>query len=207
MQYRALTVAREFGSGGGRIANTVAQWLGWKLLDNEIIAAIADRARVDSRVVRHYDERVDSWLRRINEEAVRGVAMASGPLGKDEIFDSRTMTELAQRIIEEAYTAGNCVIVGRGAQCILQHKHDAFHVFVYASLRDRMHRLKTRLDPGTDIAQRIRTVDGDRAKYLRQVYGVNWCDHHLYDLMINSKENEDETARAIYYAMTGKARD
>jgi cytidylate kinase len=204
MQYRALTVAREFGSGGGRIAKTVAQWLGWKLLDNEIITAIAQRARVDSHVVRHYDEHADSWLRRINEEAIRGVAMASAPLAKNEIFDSQTMLELTRRIIEEAYSAGNCVIVGRGAQCILQHKQDAFHVFVYAPLRDRMRRLKTRLEPETDIEQRIRVVDGERARYLRKAYEVNWCDHHLYDLMISSKEDEDETARAIYYALCGK---
>jgi len=60
MKYRALTVSRQFGSGGGRIANTIAEWLGWKLLDNEILSAIARAARVDSKVVRHYDERVDS---------------------------------------------------------------------------------------------------------------------------------------------------
>lgn len=205
MQYHALTIAREFGSGGGRIANTIADWLGWKLLDNEIITAIADTARVDSRVVRHYDERVDSWLRRINEEAVRGVAMAAGPLGKNEIFDARTMADLTRRIIEEAYTAGNYVIVGRGAQCILQHKRDVYHVFVYAPLRERVERLKKRLEPGAEVAQRLRTVDTERAKYLRQLFGASWCDHHLYDLMISSKEDEDETARAILYAMTGKA--
>src|SRR6516165_6544075 len=126
MQYRALTVAREFGSGGGRIANTVAKWLGWKLLDNEIISAIADAARVDSHVVRRYDERVDSWLRRLKEEAIRGVAIGAGSLDDTEIFDAHTMAQFTRHIIEEAYAAGNCVIVGRGAQCILQHKRDAF---------------------------------------------------------------------------------
>lgn len=205
MQYRALTVAREFGSGGGRIANTVAKWLGWKLLDNEIITAIAERARVDSKVVRHYDERVDPWLRRINEEAVRGVAIAAGrAMGENDIFDARTMGELTQRIIQESYAAGNCVIVGRGAQCILQSKHDAFHVFVYSPLRERVVRLKRRLEPGADVGQRIRTVDGERARYLHQRFGRNWCDQHLYDMLISSKEDEDETARVIFYAMTGK---
>jgi cytidylate kinase len=205
MKYRALTVAREFGSGGGRIAQTVAGWLGWKLLDNEIITAIARAAHVDSHVVRHYDERVDSWLRRINEEAVRGVAMAAGqPLEEDEIFDAQAMNEMSKRIIEQAHEAGNCVIVGRGAQCILRHKPDAYHVFVYAPLRDRIHRLKLRLEPDADIEQRIRTVDGQRAKYLRQVFGQDWCSRQLYDLMIRSEEDEDATAQVILYAITGE---
>jgi len=206
VKYRALTVSREFGSGGGRIAKTVADWLGWKLLDNELITAIARAAHVDSKVVRHYDERVDSWLRRMNEEAIRGVAMASGrPLKEDDIFDAQTMTALTRKIIEEAYGGGSCVIVGRGAQCILEHKAEVFHVYVYASLRERMRRLKSRLEPGADIAQRIRTVDGERAKYLHQRFGRNWCDPHLYDLMLRSEEDEDAAARVILYAMTGKA--
>lgn len=207
MKYRALTVSREFGSGGGRIAKTIAGWLGWKLLDHELITAIANAARVDSKVVRHYDEHVDSWLRRLNEEAIRGVAMAAGrPFNEEDIFDAHVMNELTRRIVQEAYSAGDCVIVGRGAQCILEHRADVFHVFISASLRDRMHRLKSRLEAGADVAQRIRSVDEERARYLHQTFGKNWCDHRLYEMMIRSEEDEDATARIIYYAMTGQAR-
>lgn len=202
MKYRALTMSREFGSGGGRIANTVANWLGWKLLDGEIISAIAERAKVDSHVVSHYDERVDSWLRRINEQAVRGVAMASGqPLGALDIFDAQVMTELSRTIIEEAYASGNCVIVGRGAQCILEHKPDVFHVFVYAPLQERLHRLESRMPKGINLEHHTRTIDEERAKYLYQRFGKHWCNPHLYDLMLRSHENEDAAARIIVAAM------
>lgn len=208
VKYRVLTVSREFGSGGGRIANTIAGWLGWKLLDNEIITNIAKNARVDSNVVRHYDEHVDSWLRRLNEEAVRGVAMATGrPLNEEDIFDAQVMNALTRKIVEEAYAAGNCVIVGRGSQCILQCKPDVFHVFVYAPLRDRVRRLKARLEPGADVPQRIRTVDAQRARYLQQSFSRNWNDPHLYDLMIGSQDCEDDTARTIFFAMTGMLRE
>ncbi len=203
MKYRALTVSREFGSGGGRIANTIAGWLGWKLLDGDIITAIARRGHVDSHVVSHYDERVDSWLRRINEQAVRGVAMASGqPLGENDIFDAHVMTELTRTIIEEAYASGECVIVGRGAQCILENRADVFHLFVYAPFQERIRRLKKRLPKGISIEHRIRTVDEERAKYLQQRFGKNWCNPHLYDLMISSHEDEDSTARVVLQAMT-----
>lgn len=206
VRYRSLTVSREFGSGGGRIAKTVAGWLGWKLLDQELIQAIAEAARVDSKVVRKYDERAESWLRRFNEEAVRGVAMAAGrPVAEEEIFDAHEMSEMTRRIIEDAHDAGNCVIVGRGAQCILHYKPDSFHVFVYAPLRERIERLKARLEPGVDIEQRLRAVDEERAKYLHKRFNRHWCDPNLYDLMIRSHEDEDATAQVILYAMTGKA--
>jgi cytidylate kinase len=203
MNYSTLTVAREFGSGGGRIAQIVARRLGWKLFDQEIIGRIAQAAHVESRVVKHYDERVDSWLRRANEEAIRGVALASGrSLAEEDIFDAHAMADRTRNIIEEACAAGNCVIVGRGAQCILQHKRDAFHVFVYAPLRERIERLKKRLEPGAEVEQRLRIVDGERAKYLRRQFGRHWCDPHLYDLMLRSTDDEEAAARVILYAIT-----
>lgn len=205
MGYRVLTVNREFGSGGGRIAQTIANWLGWKLLDRDIIDAIAYQAHVDKTVVRHYDEHVDSWLRRINQQAMRSAALAAGlELGENSVFDAEEMVKISQKIIEKAYVDGNAVIVGRGSQCVLQHKPDVFHVFVYAPLKERLMRLRDRLEKGADIEQRLRTVDGERAKYLQQYFGKNWCNMHLYDLMISSHADEDSTARAIVYAMNGQ---
>ena len=207
MKYRSLTVSREFGSGGAHIASVVAGWLGWKLLDNEIISQIARAARVDSTVVRQYDERVDSWLRRLNEDAIRGVALAAGrPLDDADFFDAQVMDQLTRKIIAEAYVGGNCVIVGRGSQCQLQDRPDVFHIFVYAPLRERIKRLRSRLEPGADIEARIHKMEEARARYIRQHYGKDWRDPHLYNLMISSCADEDRTARIIFYAMTGAAR-
>jgi cytidylate kinase len=198
-------VNREFGSGGGRIAQTIAEWLGWKLLDRDIIDAIAYAAHVDCSVVRHYDEHVDSWLRRINQQAMRSAALAAGlELGDNSVFDAEEMVKISRKIVEEAYSEGNCVIVGRGSQCILQHKPDVYHVFVYAPYLDRLGRLKDRLDKGVHPEQRIRIVDDERAKYLQQYYGKCWTNPHLYDLMISSRVDEDLTARAVLYAMNGE---
>jgi cytidylate kinase len=205
MKYRVLTVNREFGSGGGRIAQTIAGWLGWKLLDRDIIDAIAYAAHVDSKVVRQYDEHVDSCLRRINQQAMRSAALAAGlELGENSVFDAEEMVKISRKIIEEAHAEGNCVIVGRGSQCVLQHKPDVYHVFVYAPYKERILRLRNRLEKGANVEQRIRTVDEERAKYLQQYFGKNWCNPHLYDLMISSSEDEDTTARTILCAMGGQ---
>jgi cytidylate kinase len=205
LKYRVLTVSREFGSGGLRIATIVAGWLGWKLLDNEIITAIARRAKVDTRIVSHYDERVASWLRRINEEAVRGVATALGqPLSESDIFDARGMASLTRKIVEEAYAEGNCVIVGRGSQCILEHRPDVFHTFVYAPMKERVERICARMAAGGNVEQRIRAIDEARARYLQQHFGKHWGSFQLYELMIRSCPDECKTARVIYYAMTGE---
>lgn len=207
MKYRVLTVSREFGSGGGRIAQTIARLLGWKLLDKEIIDAIAYAGRVPRDVVKQYDEHVDTWLGKINQQAMRGAALAAGlELGPNAVFDAETMVKISQRIIEEAYEEGNCVVVGRGAQCILQSKPDAYHVFVYAPYHERVKRLQKRLEKGVNVEERIRTVDGERFKYLQEYYSQAWNNPHLYNLMVSSSEDEDATARLILSAMTGDPR-
>ena len=207
MSYRILTVNREFGSGGGRIAQTIAQWLGWKLLDRDIIDAIAYAAHVEKKVVSRYDEHVESWLKRLNQQAMRSAALAAGlEIGEDSLFDAGAMVKITPKVLEEAYAEGNCVIVGRGSQCVLQHKPDVYHVFVYAALKERVHRLQNRLEKGANVEQRLRTVDEERAKYLQQNFGKSWCNPHLYDLMVSSREDEDSTAEIILHAMTGQTR-
>jgi cytidylate kinase len=108
---------------------------------------------------------------------------------------------LTRKVIERAHTKGNCVIVGRGSQCILQHPKDVFHVFVYAPFHVRVSRLRNRLEKGVNIEERIHAVDGARAHYLKQFHGKVWNDRHLYDLMISSSENEEATAEVILAAM------
>jgi cytidylate kinase len=207
MSYRVLTVSREFGSGGGRIAKTVADWMGWKLLDSALIDAIACAAHVEPREVSHYDEHVESWLRRLNRQAMRATALAAGfALDSSNCFDPDVMTELTRQIVEQAHATGECVIVGRGAQCILQRKTDTFHVFVYAPFRDRLLRLRARLGPGIKVESRMRAIDEERAQYLQQRFAKRWNDPHLYDLMIASHEDETPAARLIYEAMTGQSR-
>ena len=202
MKYRVLTVNREFGSGGGRIAQTIAENLGWKLLDKSIIDAIGYAAHVDPGVVTRYDEHVQSWLSRLNQQAMRSAALAAGlELRDNAVIDGQEMVKISQKVIEQAYADGNCVIVGRASQSVLQHRPEAFHVFVYAPHKDRILRLRARLPQGTDVEQRIRTVDAERAKYLQEYFGKYWLNPHLYDLMISSHPDEESAVRVIQCAM------
>ena len=132
--------------------------------------------------------------------------MAAGVALKEEnCFDPDVMTDLTKQIIEHAYADGKCVIVGRGAQCVLQTKADVFHVFVYAPFRVKVHRLRSRLEPGANIEQRMHKVDTERAHYLRLRFGKEWDNPHLYDLMVSSGDDEEKTARVIEFAMQEKS--
>ena len=200
--FRVLTIAREYGSGGAIIGRRVSEQLEWKLLDKAFIENIARVAKVDPHLARQLDERTDSWLERLGRQgfwrgAFEGVAVGSPP----DFFDAETMAALAQNMIEEACQRGNCVIVGRGAQCVLRGRKNAFHVFIYAPWAERVARVRQRL-PGTrDIEGLIRSTDRQRADFIRTYFGCNWMDPHLYHLMICSELGEALVESTIVEAL------
>ena len=201
--FRVLTVAREYGSGGAYIARKVSERLQWELLDRGLIEEIARAIRVEPELVRQYDERVDSWLHRVSRKglwhgAFESVAVVPG----EDFFDAETMAELARRMIETAHERGNCVIVGRGAQCVLQDRSDTLHVFIYAPWRERVARVRLRTAPGVDIDELIRSYDRQRAEYIRIHFGCDWSDPHLYQMLTSSELGEDEVASIIVEAIS-----
>jgi cytidylate kinase len=201
-KYRALTIAREFGSGGAGIAASLAEILGWKLLDSRLIEEIAGLAHVDFGLAADYDERVDSWLHRLSRHVFRhGAFEGVAVMPETAVFDAETMAQLTRVAVEQAYAFGDCVIVGRGSQCILQQYSDVFHVFVYAPLADRMARARRRTATDAEAADLILNKDAERAECVRMNFGRDWRDPHLYDLMLSSKRGEDAVASTILSAM------
>jgi len=200
--FRVVSVAREYGSGGARIAQLLADRLDWKLLDRCLVEKIAQVARVEPKVAEQYDERPDPWVNRLVRALWQGGLMRgtmAGPI--PELFDADTMASLSQRMIEEAADIGNCVIVGRASQCILQKRADAFHVFVYAPRAERLRRVRSRHASRVvaDLAMDAR--DQERAALIRRYFNQDWSNRHLYDLMISSKLGEEVVVSTILSAM------
>jgi cytidylate kinase len=202
--FRVVTVAREYGSGGARIAQMLADRLGWKLLDRCLVERIAEAASVEPQVAEKYDERLDPWFERLAEVLWRSPGLRgyiSGPVA--DRFDAETVTQLTARLIEEAAEIGQCVIVGRGSQCALQSRKDVFHVFVYAPAEERVARLQAR-EPGLTRAQaeeKMETQDRLRAAYVRDHFGQDWRNRHLYHLLVCSGLGEETVVSLILTAL------
>jgi cytidylate kinase len=200
--FRVLTVAREYGSGGGPIAHRVAEKLGWHLLDKALVEEIARAAKVDPKLARRYDERCDSWLHRVSRRGLwhggfEGVASSA----ETAVFDGETMAALGKSLIEEAHARGNCVIVGRGAQCVLQDREDTLHVFVHAPKAGRIARIRERMPQVTHVERLMASMDQQRAEFIRLYFKCDWKDAHLYHMLISSDLGEETAADAIALAI------
>jgi cytidylate kinase len=205
MRYRVLTVSRQYGSGGGEIAHIIARELGWKLVDKELIDEISRREHVPANEAAALDESVDPWIHRLTRSIWGRSADGISAFMPMELFDAEKAARLTKQIIEEAYKMRDCVIVGRGSQCILHNREDVFHAAIYARWADRVSRVKSRVKPGTDVEALIRTIDIERMKYVQLYFKQDRLDPFLYDIMIDSKNQPKRTAMLIISAMQSVA--
>ncbi len=197
MRIRVITVEREFGSGGAFIAEKLAKRLGWKLWDQALTSEIARMAQVDPQAAARCDERVDPLLYRLFKVFARGSYERSLPLGEGQVFDTDRMVALLHRVIEDAASKGECVIVGRGSPYILRDRQDAFHVFIFASAEEKIRRLRALGRSEGEAAELVDTVDQERATFIKRYFGKEWPCRRLYNLMINSAPGDDYVIETI----------
>jgi len=184
--FSVVTISREYGSGGGKIAERLARRLGWKLVDKSLVTEVALRAKIDAETAARFDESVDPWFHRLVKSLGHVGYEGLATTVDTSIVDSEAMTKLGGEIIREAATLGQCVIVGRGSQCILHRRPDAFHVSVFGPRRQKLQRLRERLDNGEDAERVMEEMDRRRAGYIHRFHGEDWKDCRLYHLVISS---------------------
>ncbi|HZD32224.1 MAG TPA: cytidylate kinase-like family protein [Candidatus Angelobacter sp.] len=183
---RVITIEREYGSGGADIARAIAGRLGWKLWDQLLTNEIARDMECDCRVVEEHEEKRDPLHYRLLKAFMRGSYEGSQNAPRLKIADTDCIREVTERVVKQAAGAGECVIVGRGSAYYLQDRPDAFHVFIYAPLKDKVRRLIAAGKSKPDALQLAETVDQDRAAFIKQYFGVEWPERHKFHLMVNS---------------------
>lgn len=184
---RVITVEREYGSRGAEYAHHLAKQLGWRLIDQCLLDEIAEKAGVSPKLAERCDERLDPWFYRVGKAFWHGSLERLPALPESEFFDSGRMVEFVREYLLQIAEQGNCVVVGRGAACILAKAPSTFHVFVYASLWRKIRWFEEQFpEHAKQAEQELLATDRRRAAYIRQYHEQDWTDRRLYHLMLNS---------------------
>src|ERR1700691_4486448 len=195
---RIITVEREYGSGGAIIAQQLAERLVWKCWDQELTSEIARVAHVHQKAAERCDERVDSLIYRLFKVYARGSYERALPIeGESEGFDTDRMVALLHKGIEDVASRGNCVIVGRGSPYILRNRLDAAHFFIYASVDEKIRRLKTIGKSDLEARKLVGQIDRERGAFIRHYFQEQWPHRPLYNLMINSSFGDELVIETI----------
>jgi cytidylate kinase len=194
---KIVTVEREYGCGGGEIAQRLADHLGWKLWDHLLTEEIARLANCSKAVVEQREERTDPLYYRLFKSFLRGSFEGSVNAHKLNLVDSENIFKLTQRVVLHAASKGDCVIVGRGSQLFLSSRQDTLRVFLYATREDKVRRLLSRGKSEREAQERVDTVDRERAGFIEKYFHVEWPDRSVYHVMINTAAGDETVVQSI----------
>jgi cytidylate kinase len=194
---RIVTIEREYGCGGGEIAQQVAEQLGWKLWDHLLTEEIARLANCPKAVVADREERTDPLYYRLFKSFLRGSYEGSINAHKLNLVDSESISKITKRVVDHASDTGNAVIVGRGAQHFLRDRQDTLRLFLYAPKEDKVRRLMARGKSDKEAQQLVDTVDRERGDFIQKYFHVEWPDRAIYHAMINTAISNTAVVKMI----------
>jgi cytidylate kinase len=200
-----VTVSRQFGAGGVRLAAGLGEVLGFHVVGRELVEEAARRLGLDPEVAEGRDERAPALVDQIGMALAAGTApfgAAPPPQIDARAFDDNALAEATRKVITSLADAGGYVILGRGAQAALSGRPDACHVSLVGELGDRAARIMRwqNVDEREAMARCERT-DADRARYVRHFYGRDIRDPLLYDCVLNTSTLGLETAARVAIAV------
>ena len=204
MMIRAVTIEREFGCGGSEIAAKLAELLGWKLWDHELIQEIARLTNSTPQAVEQREWKNDPAVYPVFKSVLRGAFEgALPPTDRLELLDARRIAAVSELAVNHALSDGPCVIVGRGSQYFLRSRKDVFRAFLYASRTSKIHRLVTAGIPQEKAITDVDTIDMDRAAFVKRYLKLNWPEIHLYDAMFNTETGDSFVAKMLAHCIQG----
>jgi cytidylate kinase-like protein len=194
---KIITVEREYGAGGGEVAHLLSERLGWKLWDQLLTEEIARLGNCPKAVVEVREERNDPLYYRLFKSFLRGSYEGSINAHKLKLVDSECILRLTERVVRQAASEGNCVIVGRGSQHFLENRNDVLRVFVYAPREDKVRRIVGRGKSEKEAQELVDTVDRDRVDFIQKYFHVEWPTRSLYHIMLNTSVGEEAVVKTI----------
>ena len=193
-----ITIARQYGSGGREIGEKVAEALGIKHYDENLITLAAREGNLDETIASKADESAANSL-------LYTLALGSNFFGSAMNFGYKPPLNdklflLQSDVIRRAAEEGSCVIIGRCADYVLREHPKRLSVFVYGDLANRKQRVMERHE-GITEAQAIDLInktDRRRSSYYNFYTGTKWGKYDNYHLAVNSSLlGIDKTAEMI----------
>jgi cytidylate kinase len=196
-----ITLDREYGSGASEIARKLGTRLGWNVWDERLTTEIARLMDCDCRTVEMLEERRDALYYRMLKAFFRGSTEAVQNAPHLRMVDADCIRQVAERVVLAAAKDGHSVLVGRGSAYYLRNRRDAFHVFIHAPFEDKVRRLTSTGLSEREAADRVDTVDRDRAAFLKQFFKARWPDWDLFHLLINSSIGDEAVVDRILHGI------
>lgn len=165
-----ITISREYGSGGRYIGRLVADKLGIKFYDKDLIKIVSKEAGMTEDFIEENEQKRE-WGSSLNSEYN----------SNDKLFIAET------KVIKEIASNQSCVIIGRCADYILKDNPNVIKIFIYSSQKDKINRAVKYYNMDEKNAKKeIEKVNKERARHYKYYTNKEWADINNYDFAFNS---------------------
>ena len=183
---KSIAISRQQGSGGSYIGRAVADRLGFRYFDREMLRIVAEYLREHSST--KDEPSGSSWFDRLGPLfAIGSLEAGYVPPSPTVLYESE-IGGIEERIIREIVDDHAAVIVGRGAAQMLRGHPRVVTVIIHAPEQWRVDRVQQvyKTADRAEASRMVRQSDKERSRFIRTVADVEWTDACGYDLAINS---------------------
>ncbi len=178
---RIITISREFGSGGRELGKRLADALGIPCYDKEIIHEVA---RLQGVTPEHVERITETDIRHIYAATI-GRTLSTPIYYNDSVIQ---LMVAEQEVIKKLASQGDCVIVGRSADIILE-EYSPLNFFVYAKKESKLKRCMEReQETEKELLRQMKRIDHGRAANRRMLTDKEWGRKESYHLCINTTD-------------------
>jgi cytidylate kinase len=189
VQCRTVTISRSLAAGGEEVGRLIAEAMGFRYVDDEIVISAANSAGIDASAVQRVEETPPLIQRMMEFMAMSAPPEVAGwdPVMAFPIIPSTSVRQLIQSVIRQTAEKGNAVILAHAASIPLAGTEGVLRVFVTASPEVRAQRLRSQAKlTEAEARKSIEDSDRQRREYLRRFYQVSQELPTLYDLVLNT---------------------
>ena len=185
MSRRIITIGRQYGSNGRRIAKKLSEKLGIHYYDKELIKLASEQNDISyDELVKVDEKRANPWRYPVEDPAQMESRFRFEPMN-DVLFYTQA------QIITRLADTEDCIIVGRCANDILKSRPTSRSIFIHAPLDYRLQTVMER----TSL---IKKVDKQRKFYYNYYTDKKWEEMSQYDLCLDSSAmSEDEILNVL----------
>lgn len=170
-----------------KFGKRLSEKLGFNYYDREIITKIAEETGFS-----------EQYIQNISEKGMTPYVFAKSFSMYSSFQGKQTEILVAQnKVLKEIAKNGDAVIVGRGANAIL-NEYNPMNIFVYADMESKINRCRNKAEMNENLTDKelknkILQIDKDRKNYHNLISNLEWGDKNNYNLCINTSGIEVKT--------------
>ena len=167
-----ITISREVGSGGRTVGRKLAEKLGVRYCDKQLIKKLTEMFGLNASEIESIKAKKKSWLEdlfsKITPEFGSEMFIPKGVEYAPEVTSGEIFNYESQ-VLEQLAEESSCVIAGRSGFFVLKDHPNKFDVFIHASKPNRIKRIMRKQELSEKEAEEVISyVDRARENYIQQ---------------------------------------